>query len=247
MRKQDLQNEKLDEIRRKLLEATLVSDKEIERIVAAPQLFEAVKMRINKEQQTRKAKGFGIYLKSPLWNWRVMSTSAAVLLILIFGAASQMVFRKPGSSTLSQLAEKPAELKNVPKITLVEIPPPQAISEDVPPSEISKDVEVKNRKSAQQIVLKNEQTTTQKSARKPNSSKSETKHQSVTEEEFYPLTFAGNPGEDGEDLQIIRAEFSPSSLFALGLNLSVENETAKVKADLLVSADGVTRAIRLVK
>ena len=64
--------------------------------------------------------------------------------------------------------------------------------------------------------------------------------------EFYALTNAGNL-EDAAELKIIRTELSRASLFALGVNLPIENETEKFKTDLLVGSDGVARAIRFVK
>ena len=70
--------------------------------------------------------------------------------------------------------------------------------------------------------------------------------QNETPGEFYALTAAGNPSENGEELRVVRAELSRSSLFALGVNMPIENESEKIKTDLLVGADGVARAIRLV-
>lgn len=65
--------------------------------------------------------------------------------------------------------------------------------------------------------------------------------------EFYQLTFAGNLKSSEEELQVVRVELPRSSLIALGLKLPIENEEAQIKTDLLVSSDGITRAIRLVK
>ena len=38
-----------------------------------------------------------------------------------------------------------------------------------------------------------------------------------------------------------------SALFAMGVNIPLENDAEVVKADLLVGTDGVTRAIRVVE
>jgi len=40
---------------------------------------------------------------------------------------------------------------------------------------------------------------------------------------------------------------SRASLFAMGINIPLENGAEVVKADLLVGPDGVTRAVRLAK
>jgi len=63
---------------------------------------------------------------------------------------------------------------------------------------------------------------------------------------FIPVAYAGDPRETAGG-HIIRVDMSRSSLFALGVNVPLENDSDTVKADLLVGADGVTRAIRVVK
>ncbi|MEJ7860553.1 MAG: hypothetical protein WKF90_02835 [Pyrinomonadaceae bacterium] len=67
------------------------------------------------------------------------------------------------------------------------------------------------------------------------------------EGDFYSLPFAGIFEDSKEELQILRVEIPRSSLVALGLNPPIENEKGIIKTDLLVSSDGITRAIRLVK
>lgn len=64
--------------------------------------------------------------------------------------------------------------------------------------------------------------------------------------EFYAIGYAGDPRETAGG-HIVRVEISRSSLFALGVNIPLENDSETVKADLLVGADGVTRAIRVLK
>ena len=65
--------------------------------------------------------------------------------------------------------------------------------------------------------------------------------------EFYPLSYAGDPSETARGGRVIRVDMSRSSLFAMGVDLQLENESDSVKADLLVGPDGVARGIRLVK
>ena len=64
--------------------------------------------------------------------------------------------------------------------------------------------------------------------------------------EFQALTYTGDPA-DTTDGQIVRVELPRSSLFAMGVDVPVENQkTNSVKADLLISDDGVMRAVRIV-
>jgi len=62
--------------------------------------------------------------------------------------------------------------------------------------------------------------------------------------DFYALTY---DNDLDSDVRLIRAELPRSALVAMGLNLHLENGNEKVQTDLLVGADGVPRAIRIVK
>ena len=62
--------------------------------------------------------------------------------------------------------------------------------------------------------------------------------------DFYALTY---DDDTDNDVRIIRVELPRSSLLAMGINAHAENESEKVKADLVVGADGVTRAVRFAK
>lgn len=67
------------------------------------------------------------------------------------------------------------------------------------------------------------------------------------EPEFYPVTYAGDNGELTRGGRVIRVDVSRATLFAMGINVPLENESPTVKADLVIGPDGVTRAIRLVE
>jgi hypothetical protein len=64
---------------------------------------------------------------------------------------------------------------------------------------------------------------------------------------FFPISYAGEPEEASYGGRIIRVDLKRSSLFAMGVNLPLENDDEVVKADLLVGSDGVARAIRVIK
>jgi len=65
------------------------------------------------------------------------------------------------------------------------------------------------------------------------------------DEDFYPVSYSGDPDEMGGG-RIIRVELPRSTLFAMGVNIPLENDSPTIKADLLVGRDGVTRAVRVV-
>lgn len=62
--------------------------------------------------------------------------------------------------------------------------------------------------------------------------------------EFYALNSAAYETRDG---RIVRVSLPRASLVALGANISLEGDGQNVTADLLVGADGVPRAIRVVQ
>jgi hypothetical protein len=241
MNRQNLQNKRLDEIGRKLLETARVSNDELDRIVAAPKLFGAVKAGIKAEQRARQSKTF-LGNRQGLLIWNRQKTVAA-LAVLTFFALGLIIFTKRDSSPTL------AEQINLPQIQIpkapVEIASPFE-NPEAPEIVKTKNFERKNRVIFRKAVFKNEIAALPKAkARRKNLVKPQP--QSEPEGEFYALAHGGIPGETGENLRIVRAELSRSSLFALGVNLPIENESEKIKTDLLVGADGVAKAIRFVK
>jgi hypothetical protein len=65
--------------------------------------------------------------------------------------------------------------------------------------------------------------------------------------EFYPINYAGDAAEMSAGSHIVRVDIPRSRLFAMGVNVPLENDSDTVKADLLVGPDGITRAIRVLK
>jgi hypothetical protein len=244
MNKRNLQNEELDRVGRKLLDAARVRSEEIEQIVGSPMLFDAVKARIETERRNGNLKNVsGGWANLQIWNWQ--RASAMALPLFIVGVISLIIFSK---FTPQQQTEQVAVPEIQPKVAEVEIlQPTTQIPEDSPTIVKTKNPVIESPKITKQKVFINKISKTQKSeARKPKQQRRFQLKQNEPSGEFYALTFAGNPGETGEELQIVRAELSRSSLFALGVNLPIENESEKIKTDLLVGADGVARAIRFV-
>jgi len=245
MSKRDLQNERLDQIGRKLFKAARIGDEEIEKIIAAPRLFDLVKAGIEAENQSRRKtkRFFGERASAFLWN-RQNAAGAFAILIVFAASAAVFVFKKQNSPQLVQQTIKPAIRPHIAQAG--NQPPP--LENKKTSEEQTKISAVKTRVGAERINFKVEKSKLPNRARKPISLKSTRKFEKPSQEEvFYSLSFDGNWEANGEDLQIVRAEISRAELFALGVNLPVENETAKIKTDLLVGADGVARAFRFVE
>lgn len=241
MNKRNLQNEKLDRIGRKLLDAGRMRNEEIERIVASPMLFEAVKARIETERRQRNSKSvFSGWAKFQIWNWQKIT--AAVSMLFIVGAIGLIGFDK--FSRQKEVLQVAAPVIQ-PKIEQLEMPPlspKNQTPEDSPLILKTKLSAVESPKIAKQKVFTGKKAKAQKS----NGQRKLPFKQEKPSGDFYALAFAENSGENGEELRVVRTELSRSSLFALGVNLPIENDSEKIKTDLLVGTDGVARAIRFV-
>jgi hypothetical protein len=165
---------------------------------------------------------------------------------MFFAIVALGLFALTKQNSSSTLAEQISVPQIHPPVAPVEIPRETAIGEDLPEIEKTKNPGRRNSLAFQKAIFKNESAALPK-VRARRKSFVKRQPESETEGEFYALAHAGNLGEAGEDLRIIRTELSRSSLFALGVNLPIENETEKIKTDLLVGADGVAKAIRFVK
>jgi hypothetical protein len=239
MKKRDLQDEKLKIVERKLLRAGKLSDAEIEKIVAAPQLFQRVRANIKTEESRRETKVKNVFAFPNLqfWNWQKSALAFAAIAILIVGAAAMFV-RFSNSPEVAQqpvIEEKQfttAPVERQPENVLPQIA--EMPKNDFQPRRIASIKKAKS-KNNPQILAKS----AQKKRNLPQ------KFENEREEPFMALTYAGNLAN--EESQIIRVEMSRARLLALGVAVQTENESEKIKTDLLVGSDGVARAIRLVK
>ena len=246
MNRRNLQNKELDRIGRKLLDAAKARREEIEQIADSPMLFDSIKARIEIERRSRNLKSAsGSWANLQIWNWQ--NASAMVLFLLIAGVISLVVLGKFVQRQQIEKAAAPDTKSQFEQIKTQPLQMPPQIPEESPVFVKTKNPEIKSQKITEQKVFIKNATKLQKPAvRKPNQQQKLQPKQIESGGEFYALAFTGNPVETGEELQIVRAELSRSSLFALGVNLPIENETEKIKTDLLVGTDGVARAIRLV-
>jgi hypothetical protein len=225
MKKLNLQNNELEQIGRGIFKATRPSVEEIEKIVTAPQLLDSIKARIKADEQTLRPENLFLAKQSkrPLWNWQ---TVTGTLLILI--VCSALIIYKnisgPDIQTSASLSVKAGKVEN----------------------RGTKTPAVQNRINSKQIVFKPKILKQPDQARKPKIFKPSKSIPKSSPEIFYSLAAGGNLENSGEDLRVVRTELSRAELFALGINLPLENETIKIKTDLLIGEDGVARAIRFV-
>lgn len=239
MSKNDLQNKDLDRVERRLLETAKVSSEEIDRIVASPKLFGAIKAGIETEKQSRRAPNgfFAGWINISFLNRQTIAGATAILLVAAVCAAV-IVFKK---QDLPQMVTEVIETETKPLITPSESREQFA---EIKATEISTN---KNRIQTETIVHKVKKTKAPSPERKPNLLNTPRVSEKQSPQIYYSLATGANWEADGEDLQVVRAELSRTELFALGVNLPDEEGIAKIKTDLLVGANGVPRAIRFVE
>jgi hypothetical protein len=247
MKKQDSQNEKLDRIAKVLLTTARTKDEEIEKIVSAPELFNSVKARIKTEERARETKGFfGSWKSFQIWNLQKAFSAFAVLAVLLSGAVGLIVFRKQIAPQVAEQTAAPSP-QNQSQVSGVEIS--DSLRDFNGEREIGEQQNAggKNQKTIQKAAYKNERAQLRKPVRRQNFARRQPRPESEIEGKFYPLNYTETAEETGENEQVVRVQLSRSSLLALGVNMPLENETEKIKTDLLIGSDGVVKGVRFIK
>ncbi len=256
MSNQQLQNKRLDQLGRALLEAVRVNNDDIEKIVVSPQLFDSIKAQINAEKRSKRNgdQSFG-QKRGILFFLRLQKTIFAFGTLIVIILCSIVIFLKKDESRqiTERLIEPQIQTHNTgnekaenhlpPSITETRLETSRKISREtnieakVPPP--------KKLVNTEQIAFKPLKPKLSTSLPIPKQFKSQSRDENPSPQVFYSL--AGNWESEGEDLKIVQTEISTADLLALGVNLPIENETVKIKANLLVGADGIARAIKFVE
>jgi len=222
MRAKDHDKNTLDAIGRRLIESDAVRSDDIESILADPYLFARISARM-KDQPA------AVPMRSPIFVR--YAAAAAGMAVIVFAAITAIVSLR-SATEVSHVIEVQAPADVPAMARPANLPPLRAGSNPTSGRAIYRDTAV------------------ERSPVRAVSTRTEPRHGlTVPGEdapEFYPIGDAGDPRETAGG-HIVRVEMPRSSLFALGVNVPLENDSETVKADLLVGADGVTRAIRVVK
>src|SRR5258706_2012214 len=222
MQKRNLDNKTLDMIGRKLVERGSRRSGDVENIISAPDLFAAVKKRI----AVTEASPFAL----PFFrrNATAFAGVALILVVVVIGATSLLRSEKTF-------------------VAVNDIQVPDAIPEnarpEVPPNPFV------GKLSAGRAFVKETQKETgvTKAVLKKTVRKRQTNTNHEPAGDFYALSTGYDQDETAGGGRIIRVDMPRSSLFALGVNIPLENDAEIVKADLLIGSEGMTHAIRVVK
>ena len=216
---QKLDRKSLDQIGKVLVKADTALTREIDEIVTNPALFDGVRGRIQKG-------GVEVAPKRFLTKW-VVPSSAAGILVIVAVVSALVVFRS-----------KPVEIVVQPVVDTPKVHLPKSFSR--PDSVATSDF------PRAAPTVRAEKISTRPSV-SVNRRKQPEAQQANYGGEFYALSYAGDPNETERGGRIVRVEVPRSTLFAMGVDVPLENGPETVKADLLIGTDGVTRAIRVVK
>lgn len=216
----------LDRIGKDLIRRDVVPAEAIERIVSNPYLFSRVAAQLESEKKP-------VTGRSPLFV-RYAAAGAGMLVVAIAFVAAAVSLRSVKEVSHVIEVQAPADVPAT--VRPANLPPLRAGSN--PTSGRTAHFEAEPAAAVERTVVKtvyNKPST----KREPSIDESDTP-------EFIPVAYAGDPRETA-GAHIVRVDMPRSSLFALGINVPLENDSDTVRADVLVGADGVTRAIRVLK
>jgi hypothetical protein len=219
----NVEKKKLDEIGKAVVKAGTIRVRDIDEIVANADLFDGVRERISLETRgERRAIGF----------MRPGFTVAGTILLIAMA-----------SFAFFSLRSRPVQVSSV--LT------PQPVKSDEPRRSTGLDNFAVERPAERYTPVSAPRVERISMPRQTERSTMRARPISVShvesQNEFYALSYAGDPNETERGGRIVRVDIPRATLFAMGFDLPLENESETVKADLLVGSDGVTRAVRVVK
>lgn len=231
MNKRNLQNSELDLIGRKLIEHGSVPLAEIDDIVSNPELFSLVNTRIAANGKTPALMtSAGSYLVSFVRRDTVAFAGIAVIMVAAIAAVS--LLRTEKVQIAANTVRDPAAM---PVAAWPDLPRQEVVVGRNPSPGRATDRDVVYEKAVVRQTPNN-------GGRKPRLVVS-----SEPDGDFYAISYGGDPSDTSDGGHVIRVDMKRSSLFAMGVNVPLENDGEFVKADLLIGRDGVTRAIRVIK
>lgn len=226
MLKGKIDNSELDAIGKTLVKQAFDRRPDVEKIVSDPYLFRRVKAKINTDDERSNVvaspfpKVFSLRLAVI---GGIAAVSVAVIVGLGFFDLDDEMVPNNEIQILPQKAEVARPL-DPPQVNVDKLSQGRATNFELPRAE---KVAVEGKRSPTLRALPDVEF--------------------ESEGDFYPVAYSGDIDEAAAGGRVIRVDMDRSSLFALGVNLPLENDGETVKADLLVGRDGVTRAVRFVR
>lgn len=225
MRSGKLTNKELDELGRRLLIASSPVDAEIDRIVSDPRMYDGVLAKIAAElAPVRRPQAIR-------FAWKPVAASAMVLALLSIPLLAYLKF----SNKAEPIAR---ETHSSPQRRIEEPLPPQPLPDEPQPYSEPKDSPARAAVPIKAAVPID---------RIPRPRRERPARVPQAEVAFQPIGLAERAEDAAIDGRVVRVDVPRATLFAMGVDLPLENGTRSVKADLLLGPDGSPRAIRLVE
>lgn len=230
-------DEKLENIGRELLAAGALRESEIDRIAARDDLFAGVLAKVKSAQNAPVAEPFNF---ARFVRRHELGIGASVAAVLCVGVLGLYLLQKPPAVA--------ATGNHVPAVQTGPARPaavaPASNASAIAPNDAQYGAE--DREVDEPIAPTPERAIYRQPRNAAQPRPQTASARAEAEKEFYPVTYTGDGAETVRGGRVIRVDLSRSTLFAMGMNVPLENESPTVKADLLIGPDGVTRAIRLV-
>jgi hypothetical protein len=228
MKQGRLTNKELDELGKQLFIAAEPDEREIERLISNPRLYDGVLAKIAAAGEPVREPARRFALKPVA----AMAMTLALLSIPLLALLKS--FDDGGQNVKASYLRAIARTSQMPTFEKPFSPVPVGPPEDPVDDE---------RPRPMKAVM----TDTVERDRPRRLPIPRAKHQPEPEPVFHPIGLAERAEDAAIDGRVVRVEMPRSALFALGVDLPLENGTRAVKADLLVGADGIPRGIRLVE
>ncbi len=225
------QDDSSEELSRQILKATRADQDEIEAAVNSPFLFQRIRNQIategNRTHQTAVANHrnlFSSFLASFNWRWGWAIPTAALLL---FGFAMLMTRsnpEKPNESANQTIPEKIAPVENIERTGKPEI----------------------NASAPKMTVVKANYRPAAKRPQNKISRSPITTEAAEVVTDFLPLTYLSETSA-ADSGHVVRVEVPRTMMASMGVPTNRERKTEFVKADVVISDDGLATAIRFVQ
>lgn len=224
MKNRNLTNNEVDKLAKRLVISGSAAESDIEKIVSDPRMFDSIMMRVadNDLREFRPSRNF--------WRPAVVIGFAAVLIVASFG--TYISFNRPEAVVVSIEKPKPParvyEVKEKPFEPERPYDPPAAAAFDRPRAE-----NAILRKPIEKPDVIRQRTPTRPTA-------------VMSEPAFHAIGLEEKAEDAALDGRIVRVELPRAALFAMGMNIPLENGSRMIRADILVGADGSPRGIRFI-
>ncbi len=229
---------RIEDISKVLLKASALDASATDRIADRPELFAGVLRRIKVNEQAARP----VSRSSGWMNWRMLMPAGSIALVMVAVTSAILVkYQSNGNEKNNLAARAPVVLQTRPAERTA---PQTARPFPVLPTGPIENEHVQ-RPPDRKVQSVRTAAQPQMAASRPvkRNENAEFEDQGA----FYPLTYAGDPYETARGGRIVRVDMPRASLFAMGIDVPLENETVSVKADLLIGPDGVARGFRLVR